>query len=334
MPRVSIIIPVHNGATTIRETIESALGQTFTDFELIVIDDGSSDSTLAILHEFHDPRVKVVAGAKSGLSSSRNRGLALAGGELIAFLDADDLWLPDKLKAQVAALDEHPDAGLAYVWTDYIDAAGRFMHPGQHACRAGWVLEPLLVGNFIETGSNPVVRRAAIDQCGSFDESLTAAEDWDLWLRVAMRYRFIAVPQALVLYRVHPSSMSSSDVLRQERTCLQVINRTFREASVPQNLLRQSLANLYTYLTYRALTPPFSRKSSGVALRFWCTAIRYRPSLLVHSPLTIITLAKILVTLTMPARIQRGLVEIVGSLRRPNAAIAAQPGRPPEEPSL
>jgi glycosyltransferase involved in cell wall biosynthesis len=333
MPRVSIIIPVYNGAKTIRQTIAAALQQTFPDFELIVIDDGSQDSTLAILGEFHDPRLKVSPHSKSGLSASRNRGVSLAGGDLVAFLDADDIWLPDKLELQVAALEEHPEAALAYVWTDYIDEAGRFIHPGQHACNGGRVLGALLGSNFIETGSNPLVRRAAVEECGGFDESLTAAEDWDLWLRVAMRYPFVVVPHALVLYRVHPDSMSSSDVLRQERTCLQVIDKTLRAAPLLQNLKRQSLAKLYTYLTYRALTPPLSRKSSRVALRFWCSAIRHQPSLLLRSSLTTITLAKILVTLMLPTSLQRVLIELMRSLR-PVAVAKSPTDHPTEERSL
>ena len=271
--------------------------------------------------EFGDPRLRVQARTRAGCSASRNYGLSLARGELIAFLDADDLWLPDKLQLQVAALDEHPEAALAYVWTDYIDHSNRFMHPGQHTSSAGWVFEQLLTCNFIETGSNPVVRCAAIAECGGFDESLTAAEDWDLWLRLARRYQIVAVSRTLVLYRVLPGSMSS-DVLRQERTCLEVMNRMFREAGVPSRVRRRSLATLYNYLTYRALIPPFDRKASRVALRFWCAAVRNQPSLLMRSSSAMVTVAKILVALLLPGSAQHVLIDLVRSLRPPIASQA------------
>jgi len=333
MPRVSIILPVYNGAKTIRATIQSALHQTFTDFELIVIDDGSCDSTRSILDECRDPRVTVRTYPNRGLAISRNRGLSLAGGEFVAFLDADDLWLPDKLRLQLAALDEDHEAALAYAWTDYIDDIGRPMHPGQHARNSGAVLDELLVNNFIETGSNPVIRRGAIAECGGFDESLSAAEDWDLWLRLAMRFRFVVVPQTLLLYRVHPDSMSSADVIRQERCSLQVIEQAFHRVGASQSLKRQSVANLYKYLTYRALTPPLSRGMATIALRFWRSAVTRRPALLVRSTFTTIALLKIAAALVLPFHAQRVLLETIRALPRPIALETAQSDRPLEDQS-
>jgi glycosyltransferase involved in cell wall biosynthesis len=316
MPRVSVILPVYNGATTIRKTIVSALQQTFSDFELIVIDDGSHDSTLSVLDEFRDRRLIVRAYSNAGPATSRNRGLNFANGEMVAFLDADDVWSADKLESQLAALDEHPEAALAYVWTDYIDGADRLIHRGQHPCNSGWVLDSLLLSNFLETCSNPMVRRDAITECGGFDESLIAGEDWDMWLRLAMRYPFAVVKRPLVLYRVHPGSTSSSDVLRLEHCCLEVIERAFRRANAPQNLKRQSIANLYLYLTARALTPPLSRESGRLALRFLRSAVRLQPSLLVRSTLpTTIAVAKIGAALMLPSGVQRVLVDVARSLR-------------------
>ncbi len=317
MPRVSVILAVYNGAKTLRATVRSALQQTFADFELIVIDDGSRDSTRTILDEFGDPRITVRGYPNAGLATSRNRGLGLARGEFVAFLDADDLWLPDKLRLQVAALDDDREAAIVYGWTDYIDEVGRPMHRGQHARNCGAVLDELLVNNFLETGSNPMVSRAAIDECGGFDQSLGAAEDWDLWLRLAMRFRFAVVTQTLVLYRVHPGSMSSADVLRQERCSLEVIERAFQRSGAPQNRKRQSLANIYRYLTYRALTPPLSRAMAVHALRFWRCAIGHEPALLVRSTYPAISLAKIAAALMLPSQVQHVLLDTIRALTRP-----------------
>ena len=327
MPRVSVILPVFNGAKTIRETVEFALRQTFPDFELIVVDDGSRDATLSILGEFRDPRLTVQAYPNAGLAANRNRGIHLSRGEFLAFLDADDLWLPEKLEAQIAALDEHQEAALAYVWTDYIDDEGRLIHSGQHVSHSGWVFDALLLENFLETGSNPVVRRSAILQCEGFDESLKAAEDWDLWLRLATRYPFVVVKRPLVLYRVHPAAMSSSDVLRQERSSLAVIERAFQSAKAPQDLKRRSVANLYLYLTMRALTPPLCRESAWAGLHFLRVAVRLRPSFLVQSTFPTVALLKIAAALVLPARIQTVLLAAARSLRQTSPTAARMNGR-------
>ena len=317
MPRVSIVLPVYNGAATICETVHSALYQSFSDFELIIIDDGSDDATPALLAAMSDPRITIRRYCNAGLATTRNRGLSLAKGDLVAFLDADDLWLPDKLKLQVAALDSHPEAALAFGWTDYIDEHGRFIHAGQRTAVGGDVLDQLLVNNFIETGSNPLLRRAVVHQCGNFDESLSAAEDWDLWLRVAARFPFVLVPQTVVLYRVHPRSMSSFDVIRQERCSREVISRAFRRTGAAAQLMRRSHANLYRYLTYRALTPPLSRRAAWIALRFWAASVQSDPTLVFKSGYSAIALAKIAAALILPLRLQRALLDIARSFVRP-----------------
>lgn len=115
MPTISVIIPVYNGQKTIKETIQSVLNQTFADWELIIVNDGSQDATLEIINSINDYRIKVFSYSNAGVSSSRNRGIDQAQGEFISFLDADDLWTPDKLKEQLKALQENPQAALAIV---------------------------------------------------------------------------------------------------------------------------------------------------------------------------------------------------------------------------
>nr|MDJ0704594.1 glycosyltransferase family A protein [Leptolyngbyaceae cyanobacterium MO_188.B28] len=171
-PLISVVIPVYNGQSTIQETVDSVLKQTLTDFELIVINDGSTDKTLEILEANPDPRIKIFSYPNKGLSASRNRGIRHAASDLITFLDADDLWSPDKLEAQRRALQAHPNADVAYSWTDYIDGDSQFLQAGMHITANGNVLAKLLTVNFIESGSNVLIRQSALKSVGFFDESL------------------------------------------------------------------------------------------------------------------------------------------------------------------
>jgi glycosyltransferase involved in cell wall biosynthesis len=280
MPRISAIIPVYNGEKTIRETIESVLNQTFSDFEVIVIDDGSTDSTLEIISSLKDSRIKVFTYPNSGQPESRNRGLSHASGEYISFLDADDLWTPDKLEAQYKALQDNPKAAVAYSWTDSIDASGKFFRRGGYRTENGDVYTKLLLNDFIESGSNPLILKQALIEVGGCDKSLTNAHDWDMWLRLAARYHFVVVPKVQILYRVSYNSMSFN-VLGQERSSLQVIEQAYAQAPESvQHLKRISLANRYKYLTFKALDGYPTREKGLMALRLFWNAVRNDPVML------------------------------------------------------
>lgn len=253
MPIISVIIPAYNAERTLKQTIESVLKQTFSDWELIVINDGSQDATLEIVSHISDARVKVFSYSNAGVSASRNRGIAKATGELIAFLDADDLWTPDKLETGFQALQANPQAAVAYSWTDYIDESGQFFRAGNHVTETGNVYAKLLLGNFLENGSNALVRKQALTEVGGFDESLSGPEDWEIYLRLAERYEFVIVPSPQVLYRLSPHA-ASSNIEKMEKENLKVIERVF--SRVPESLQflkSQTLANLYNYLASRTL---------------------------------------------------------------------------------
>jgi glycosyltransferase involved in cell wall biosynthesis len=278
MPLISVIIPVYNGEKTLKETIESVLHQTFSDFELIVINDGSQDSTLDILSKISDPRLRVFSYSNAGLAATRNRGFAHSSGEFIAFLDADDLWTADKLERQLAALQANPEAAVAYSWTDYIDESNKFLRRGSHLTWNGDVYQKLLVINFLENGSNPLIRREALTEVGGFYEAINTAADWDMWLRLAAHYHFVAVPSPQILYRQPVNSMSSN-VYRQEAEGLQVIERAFHQAPASLQYLKPySLANLYKYLIHKALEGDLSRPKSLLAAKFLWHAIQNDPS--------------------------------------------------------
>ncbi len=280
MPSISVIIPVYNGEKTIHETIESVLNQTLSDFEVIVINDGSQDSTLEIVSSIQDPRLKVISYPNAGLSVTRNRGISLASGDYIAFIDADDLWTPDKLESQFKALQANPQAAVAYSWTNHIDESSQFSRTGSHMTVSGNVYAKLLLANFLENGSNPLIRRQALTTVGGFDETLIAAEDWDMYLRLAAHYHFVAVPSPQVLYRISIDSMSSN-VYKQEKESVKVIKKAFIQApKFLQHLKKQSLANLYKYLTFKTLEGDPERQRGIKAAHFLWHCIINDPSLL------------------------------------------------------
>jgi glycosyltransferase involved in cell wall biosynthesis len=280
MPSISVIIPVYNGEKTIHETIESVLNQTLSDFEVIVINDGSQDSTLEIVSSIQDPRLKVISYPNAGLSVTRNRGISLASGDYIAFIDADDLWTPDKLESQFKALQANPQAAVAYSWTNHIDESSQFSRTGSHMTVSGNVYAKLLLANFLENGSNPLIRRQALTTVGGFDETLIAAEDWDMYLRLAAHYHFVAVPSPQILYRISIDSMSSN-VYKQEKESVKVIKKAFIQApKFLQHLKKQSLANLYKYLTFKTLEGDPERQRGIKAAHFLWHCIINDPSLL------------------------------------------------------
>ncbi len=279
MPLISVVIPVYNGEKTIRETLESLLNQTFKDFEAIVINDGSQDATLDVVASFKDSRIKVFSYPNSGPSASRNRGIALASGEYISFLDADDLWTSDKLEAQLQALQAYPEAALAYSWTDFINESNQFLRRGSYINVTGDVYKHLLLTDFLENGSNPLVRKKALEEVGEFDESLTHGEDWDMWLRLAVRYPFVAVPSPQILYRVYANS-SSTNVSKLEEGSLSVLNRAFSQAPSLEYLKPTCFANLYKYLIFKCFEGFPERQKGLAAAKFLWHGVSNDPSLL------------------------------------------------------
>lgn len=307
MPLISVIIPVYNGEKTIRETIESVLNQTFLYFELIVINDGSQDATLEIVDRIQDSRLKVFSYPNAGQAVSRNRGISRATGEYLSFIDADDLWTADKLEAQLKALQENPQAAVAYSWTECIDESGQFSRRGSHISVTGDVYGKLLLVDFIENGSNPLIRRQALDEVGDFDASMTPSEDRDLWLRLAVRYPFVVVPSPQILYRQSASS-ESANVSRMEAASLRVIDRAFAQAPESlQHLKQPSLANIYKGLTFKALEGLPSRQRGLTAARLLRNCVRNDVELL-RSRVIWKVLFKIAVMIVLPPEQARAVL--------------------------
>ncbi|NEQ31907.1 MAG: glycosyltransferase [Leptolyngbya sp. SIO4C5] len=310
MPLVSVIVPVHNGAKTVRASLESVLRQTLTDFELIVIDDGSTDETLAVISELRDERLKLFSYPNAGVAASRNRGVSHSSGAYLSFLDADDLWVADKLAAQLTALQANPQAAIAYSWTNYIDQADRLIDRDRRVTLSGDVYAQLLVQNFLESGSNVMIRRQAFLAVGGFDESLHGPEDWDLLIRLAARYPFVAVAQLGILYRICGSSSVSANLPRQEAQTLRVINRSFEQApDVLQPLKQKSLANFYQYLCFKAADGASGREKGQLAAHYYWQALKADWTVLTHRlGMTVRVFVKILAALALPPLVYQRLI--------------------------
>ncbi|MBW1740635.1 MAG: glycosyltransferase [Deltaproteobacteria bacterium] len=206
MPTVSVIIPTYNRAWALKEAIGSALAQDFRDFEIIVVDDGSTDDTPKVLESCQP--ICLVRQSHQGVSAARNAGIERASGRLITFLDSDDLWLPGKLSAQVAFFNTHPDALICQTEEIWIRKGIRVNPKKRHKKYSGMIFEHGLE-LCIVSPSAVMMRRRLLDEVGGFDEMLPVCEDYDLWLRVACRFPIYLLEAPLVIKRGgHPDQLS------------------------------------------------------------------------------------------------------------------------------
>ncbi len=213
---VSIIIPTYNRGWIIEEAIESVLAQNFIDFELIVVDDGSTDNTLEILNSYRDD-ITVLRQNNKGVSAARNRGLSEASGRFIAFLDSDDLWLPEKLSRQVDYFNLNPDAMICQTEEIWVRNGVRVNPKKRHKKLSGMIFEPSL-DLCLVSPSAVMIRRSLFEEVGGFDETLPACEDYDLWLRISCRYPVFLIDTPLIIKRGgHDDQLSSSSGLDKFR---------------------------------------------------------------------------------------------------------------------
>jgi glycosyltransferase involved in cell wall biosynthesis len=219
---VSVIVPVYNAERWLASTLISVLQQDYEAFEVIVVDDGSHDQSMAILTRFaqQDQRVRVVQQLHQGVAAARNQAIALATGDLIAPIDADDLWHPQFLAQHVQRHSRTPQIAVSYCWSLDVNHQDQWLGGFQAAMIEGWVHDTLLCHYFLGNGSCTVIRRAALQLLGGYRSAFDAAgvphlgmgqavcEDWDLYLRLAEHYPFGVIPQFYVGYRQHPHSAS------------------------------------------------------------------------------------------------------------------------------
>ncbi len=233
MPTVSVIIPAYNQGHYLTEAINSVLDQTYQDYEVVLIDDGSEDNTSTVAKNFSNSRFHYIHQENHGLSSARNVGLHNILGPLVTFLDADDKFLPEKLALLVPILEKQPNIGLIAGKAIFIDENSRLLNKMINT-RLPDDPTLLLFGNPIHVGSI-LVRRTWLDKVGLFDESLQACEDWDMWLRLAMAgCQLSSIEQSVSLYRVHYKQMTRG-AKRMREAMFTVLDKTFSSPSLPEN---------------------------------------------------------------------------------------------------
>jgi glycosyltransferase involved in cell wall biosynthesis len=219
-PRFSVVIPAFNAAATIASAVGSVLRQTETDFELVVVDDGSTDATGQTVSEISDPRVRLLSQANCGLPAARNRAIAASKGRYVSFLDSDDLWLPEFLEHARQAIGAGAGVGFAYTDAYAFEASTGKVRRGSAMVGSSPPVPPptdpheflyeLLQRNFVYVSTT--VPRSVLDEVGAFNEGRTASEDYDLWLRIlAGGYRAVHMPGRHALYRLHAGQMSRDE---------------------------------------------------------------------------------------------------------------------------
>lgn len=231
-PLVSVIIPAYNAVRFVTEAIDSVLTQTFQDFEILVVDDGSTDGTMKVLTEKYGDKICYLRKENGGVSRARNYAIERAQGKYVALLDADDLWMPEKLEKQVALLEANQDIGLVYTGAIKVDEKLNFKE-NIEAERYDDACEALLVKMNILILSSAIIRRELVLQTKGFDPQFSTCADKEYWLRLGLLTQFAPVKDYLVKYRDVTGSMSSNPDL-SKRDTLETLNKFFNNPDLPE----------------------------------------------------------------------------------------------------
>lgn len=274
-PLVSVIITTYNAEKFIEQALDSVLHQTYRHIEILVVDDGSTDGTAAIL-ERYQPHVRTLSQPNSGVCVARNRGAAETRGSLLAFLDADDVWTPEKIATQVAAFAKHPHVGAVAANFDEIDAADlpltRVMKRPTHLYGAPRNIHRELLehDNFLAISAVMISRAAFEASDGFFAEKRILSADYDLWIRMSEFFEFLMLPDVLCHYRVLPVSALHGSLEKEYGAQINILER--HRARFTESQYRERLAQLYRDWADSAL---YARDSS--AWKAWRGAVRRDP---------------------------------------------------------
>jgi O-antigen biosynthesis protein len=319
-PKVSVVIPVFNRPEAVRRAIDSVLAQTCQDFEIIVVDDASTDSTPTVLAAFADPRIRLIRHERNrGGSASRNTGILASSAPYVGFLDSDDEWLPNKLERQLAVFEAAPDdVGLVYAGAERVWEDGVVSRDVPR--RDPDLTRTLLLDNVIGETSVGMVRRSVLDQTGGFDETLPSAQDLDLWLRICER--FDAVPVSEILVRVMKGTDSdriSADIPRT------VLGRELYGRKHRDKLIRRGV--LYLFLRESGWWQQRRVRDGRQARRFYVESLRANPLALWTYVLLFVSYQP-MSWLDAAARCKHQVTRWLrfgSSYRRPNATVSGVP---------
>lgn len=273
---VTVVMATYNMARYLPQAVASVLAQTYPAVEVQIVDDGSTDNTPEVTEQLQkDPRVRAYRQPNGGQAKAKNQGVLRARGEYVAFLDADDAWLPNKLELQIPLLERDPDVGVVYSSIEYMDGNGvRNGRPEARLYR-GAVSGQLLLENFVPFPTS-VVRRRCLDEVGLFDETFGMGIDYDLWLRMSARYRFDYVAEPTALYRVWEGQMSKNYRRRYEAG-IAIMQRFLEQhpGVIPDRLVRRAWAHTYVG---RGNTMLWQEGRMSEAFRDYLRGLRHDPS--------------------------------------------------------
>ncbi len=304
-PRLSVVIPAYNVEGFIVDAVRSALDQSFSDLEVIVVDDGSTDSTAERVAAISDPRLRLIRQENRGLSGARNSGIEAARGTYIGLLDGDDIWYPKKAERHLALMTADPRIGLSFSHSRYIDEEGRSTGAMLISkCAAPKVVD-LVKRNHVGNGSTPILRRDCLERAGPFNEGLRSAEDYEMWVRLLHRSGCEArlIPEALTGYRVRSSSLSMNYDRFHEAGRQAVALMAGYVPDLPKAAQARGLADSARITSRKAL----SAGDLTVARRYLIKAFGYCPTLIVSDWRALATFAMIVLQSLCPAGLRPGL---------------------------
>jgi len=249
MPKVDVIIPAYNAEKYLADALDSVLAQSFEDWRIVLVDDGSTDATAAVVAPYIErlgSRLEFIRQPNKGVSAARNTAIRSSSGEFLALLDADDIWLPNRLLESIKSFEGRPKIGLTYGFNTRIRPDGSvidvFDRRQKHG--EGWIA-PYLYKRLVDLPSPTItIRRRCLEEVGVFDETLRVTEDRDLWLRIAARYQVALVPKVLALYRTSPDS-ATTDPDRMLRSQLQFIEKHYGSPGCGWLARRVALSQIY-----------------------------------------------------------------------------------------
>jgi len=280
MPLVSVIIPTYNREKYVVEAIESVLAQTYQNFEIIIVDDGSTDGTEKILEPYRD-RVVYIYQENQGPSVARNTGIRRATGQFIAFLDSDDLWLPEKLEVQVAYMETNPEVGLVHTGKLLREErpTGPILKEWPYAelSRSGHIFPEMFLEPTVST-STVVARRECFDVAGLFDEELTRGADHHLFLRIARHFPIGYIPRPLGVYRMHETNITKKDRFQTHLGTVLAFEKLLQNNpeivdELGAGIVRRGLFNLHFVLAYDL----FDKGNARAARPYFARCIRLQP---------------------------------------------------------
>jgi glycosyltransferase involved in cell wall biosynthesis len=281
-PLVSVIIPAYNAARTLETTVQSVYGQSLQDFEIVIVDDGSKDNTLEVAQRIaaSDSRIKVVAQSNSGAAAARNAGIKAAMGEYVAFLDADDLWLPQKLERQIALLNSEKDAAAVQTGAYYVNDDLEVLSVRPCVIPEDVLLETLLFRSFPALMSTLLVKRSAFDKIGLLNTKLVILEDWELAIRLSRFCNLKSIEEPLALYRNYPGNRSRDLSIHIEPGHI-ILEKLFQDPTLPAHI-KQRKALIYSTF-YRMLSgAAFNIGKYGDTLKFGIKSLLTHPSALIY----------------------------------------------------